>query len=69
MDIKTREFGRTLSEKISEKGITKAELSRLVGVADTTITNYTKGRHKPRPYILEELGKVFNCSPDDLYKY
>lgn len=69
MDIKRREFGRTLSRKILEKGITKAELSRMIGVADTTISNYTKGRHKPHPILLKRLADVFGCSPDDLYKY
>lgn len=69
MDDKKKAFARMLNKKISEKGITKAELSRLISVSDTTITNYTKGRCEPHPVFLKRIADIFDCSPDDLYKY
>ena len=69
MDKKKIAFAEKLNEKILEKGITKAELSRLISVSDTTISDYTKGRRKPHPLFLKRIADVFNCSPDDLYEY
>ena len=67
MNESTIKFAEVLSRKIKERGITKAELSRMIDVSNTTITNYTKGRVRPHPLLLQRLAMVFNCRISELY--
>ena len=50
-------------------GLTQLELSRLIGVTETTIANWEKGK-SGRDWFerVARLCKVLNCTPEDLIK-
>ena len=61
--MKVREdFSIILKNKLIEKRISQADLSRLIDVSDTTISRYILGRAKPKDLLLKRLAKVLNCS-------
>ncbi len=50
---------------IDSKGITAYELSRAIGISQSTITKWKKGIDvKPRKEILEKLAEYFNVTED-----
>ncbi len=59
-----------ISELRQKSGLTQRELAYIVGVTETTIRNYEKGRS-----ILEwieriiRLCKALDCQPEDLISY
>ncbi len=67
-------MGKLTVSKISElrqkKGLTQRELAQAIGVTETTIRNYEKGRS-----ILEWIERVvklcqtLDCDPQDLIDY
>ena len=62
-------FSKLLEKKLQEKGMSKAELARIIDVADTTVGRYVKGTMTPRPLILNRIAKALDCSSEELYKY
>lgn len=49
-----------------EKGITKEELARRVGVSKRTLTRWEHGQNRPRPSHLTALAKALGCNVSDL---
>ena len=62
-------FATLLKNKLNEKQMTKAELARLIDVADTTVGRYVKGTMTPRPLLLNRIIKVLDIDIRDVYKY
>ena len=62
-------FSSILKSKLKEKHITKAELARLIDVADTTVGRYVKGTMMPRPLILNRIAKVLDIDIHEIYRY
>lgn len=53
-----RQIGRELRQWRERAGLSRAKLSALCGVADSTIRNCETGRHRPRTYTLRRLRAV-----------
>lgn len=53
-----RQLGRELRQWRERAGLSRAKLSALCGVADSTIRNCETGRHRPRTYTLRRLRAV-----------
>lgn len=54
-DIEWQNAGRELRERRERAGLTRAALSALTGIADSTIRNYETGRHRPRSDTLHRV--------------
>lgn len=53
-----RQIGQELRQWRERAGLSRAKLSALCGVADSTIRNCETGRHRPRTYTLRRLRAV-----------
>ena len=53
-----RRLGQELRQRRERAGLSRAQLSALCGVADSTIRNCETGRHRPRSYTLRRLRAV-----------
>ena len=69
MSKETKDFSKSLVNKMNEKKLRKANLAKMIDVSDTTVSRYVKGETKPKPLLLKRMAKVLGCSTDDLYKY
>lgn len=49
------------------KGLTQAELAERIGAAETTVSDYERGRRFPRMAYLFAMTELFECTIDDLY--
>lgn len=55
-----------LTMKRKEHGITMCELSKQIGVKQSTISLWENGKTFPRKPALDKLCAFFNCKVDDL---
>lgn len=55
-------FADRLNYTLNAKDISPAELSRLCGINEATISNYRKGKYKPKQPNLELIAKALNVS-------
>lgn len=55
-------FKDRLSEALSMRNMTAAELSRLSGIDEGTLSNYKKGKYEPKQRKLESLAIALNVS-------
>lgn len=56
------DFPIILQIKMNEQNINKADLARMIDVADTSVHRYIKGTAKPRDAILRKIAKALHCS-------
>lgn len=49
------------------KGLTQAELAERIGAAETTVSDYERGRRFPRMAYLFAMTELLECTIDDLY--
>lgn len=61
-------IGIKIKELRKQKGITQTELSKVLGVGKTTISNYETGYSTPDSLIIQRLSEFFNVSTDFLIK-
>ena len=62
-----REVELRLSEKIDSNGLNRAQVAKLVGVGEATITAYCKNRWTVLDRtVLEKLADLFQCEPTEL---
>lgn len=59
-------FGKRLAALRREKGLSQAELAKLLNVAQSTIAMYESTRRTPDPVTLKRLADFFNVSVDYL---
>lgn len=57
-------LGARIKEGRTLKGITQAELGKLLGTSDATINRYEKDIRKPDPDTLSKLSKLLDVSTD-----
>ncbi len=57
-----KKFSERLQEALIERNITAAELSRIIGVNEGTISNYKKGVYEPKQRRLESIANALNVS-------
>ena len=56
-----------LEKQLREKGITRSELTGLLGISSRTIAKIAKGE-KLSHIVIEKLCNYFSCDPSDLFK-
>ena len=56
-----------LEKRLQEKGITRSDLTTLLGISSRTIAKIAKGEKLSR-IVIEKLCGYFECKPEDLYK-
>lgn len=61
-----KEFGERLAKLRREKGLTRAELGELCGVAPSTMLNYERGLRVPFADTAIKMAHVFDMTADDL---
>ena len=61
-----KEFVRRLRKKITMKGITQDNLSKLTGIGQPLLSLYTQGKSLPSAQKVSALAKALGCSVNDL---
>lgn len=56
-----------LEKRLNDKGITRSDLTKLLGISSRTIAKIGKGEKLSR-LVVEKLCNYFSCSPSDLYR-
>lgn len=59
-------FGKLLRQLRKEKGLTQAELARLISIGESTVSFYESGKRQPDYETLIRLANVFRVSVDQL---
>lgn len=58
---------QNIKKLLAHNGITQKEAAIKAGLSETAVRDILVGRSKnPRYDTLEKIGKIFNCSPDEL---
>lgn len=57
----------TLKQLRTNKGMSQAELGDMVGLKQTTISQYENGSRKPPLSMAKKLSEVLNVSLDDFF--
>jgi DNA-binding Xre family transcriptional regulator len=61
-----REFGMRLRSVMFMRGVDQADLCRLTGIPQPSISNYVNGRTCPSFYNLDKIARALKCSVDEL---
>ena len=61
-----RTFAKNFSHYLELKGITRADVSRLLGYPETTLANWANGVNYPRIDKIQELADFFGIKKSDL---
>ena len=59
-------FARNLRNRLEAKRKTQADLSRAVGVSQTSVSHWVNAELLPRPKMIEKICAFLFCSADDL---
>jgi transcriptional regulator with XRE-family HTH domain len=57
-------IGTRIKRKRTEKGLTKAELARSLGVTDTAVWNWEENGRRPRHGVLSSMANVLEVSTE-----
>lgn len=58
----------TIKEKRLKLNIEQADLAKIIGVTQSTISRYERGERLPNLNIAKRLAAVLNCTVDDLIR-
>lgn len=67
MPPKHRQFAKFITAKREERGISKSELARELGVVRANVTFWEDGKFLPQPNVLEPLARALRVSYEDLF--
>ena len=59
-------FSKNLSRRLTECGISQAELAGLIDRGKNSISEYVAGRHLPNSDVLMMISRALNSTPNDL---
>ena len=59
-------FSLNLKELREKKGLSQTELSKLIGISRSTLSNYESGQSEPILCNIIKLASFFNCSLDEI---
>ena len=62
-------IGKNILRYRKEKGLTQAELGKLLGVSYQAVSKWELDKTMPDSFLLPRLADVFGCSIDDLFDY
>lgn len=60
-----REFKFRFNSMMERHGMTQERLSGMTGIAQCTLSNYSRGTRVPNIINLDKIAKSLNCSVDD----
>ena len=60
-------FGEKIRNARKSAGLTQRELARLLGVANTSISNWEKGLSRPDADMIQKLCQILHLQPNDFY--
>ena len=60
------EFGKKLAELRRRRGLTQAELAKLLGVSEKTVNHYERRTANPSLELIQRLASFLDASPSDL---
>ena len=60
-------FGERIEQLRRERGWTKLEFARRLGVHDRHISRWEKGKNRPMGRTLEKMAEVFGVTADELF--
>ncbi|ETK29926.1 hypothetical protein ERIC1_1c34850 [Paenibacillus larvae subsp. larvae DSM 25719] len=64
--MNTINFAKNLKKLRTEKGVTKSELARRIGVSDVMVGYWESGKNEPRMGKVEMIAEVLGVTTDDL---
>lgn len=56
----------SLHEYRKRKGLTQREISKRIGIAQSTVAQYESGARKPDIVTLKKLAAILGCTTDQL---
>ncbi len=59
-------FGQRLVGLMDAADMTVAEMHRLTGLAENTISRYRTGQTEPTLYVIFQIARLLGCSADEL---
>lgn len=62
-------FGNKLKKLREEKRLTQAELAEIFSISEATVHFYENNKRPPTYYLLNEIAKYFNVTPEYLLGY
>lgn len=62
-------IGKNIVRYRKEKGLTQAELGKLLGVSYQAVSKWELDKTMPDSFLLPRLADVFGCSIDDLFDH
>ena len=60
-------FGEVIRNARKSLGLTQRQLAEEIGVANTSISNWEKGLSRPDADLIQELCRVLQLQPNDIY--
>ena len=60
-------FGEVIRNARKSLGLTQRQLAEKIGVANTSISNWEKGLSRPDADLIQELCRVLQLQPNDIY--
>lgn len=60
-------FGEKIRNARKSAGLTQRELAQLLGVANTSISNWEKGLSRPDADMIQKLCQTLHLQPNDFY--
>lgn len=56
-------FQDRISEIMQEKGITQAQISKLTGITQSSLSDYIKGKYSPKQDKIDQIAHALGVSP------
>jgi transcriptional regulator with XRE-family HTH domain len=56
------EIGKRIAAARKDQGLSQYALAKLMGVNQSTIAYYERGRNIPKPWIVEDLARILHVS-------
>lgn len=56
------DIGKRIAASRKDKGISQYALAKLLGVNQSTVAYYERGRNTPKPWIIEDIARILNVS-------
>lgn len=57
-----------IASRRKRAGLSQCELANMLGVDQTAVHNWERGKAMPNAKRLPAIAKILNCSVDDLFK-
>lgn len=61
------ELGKRIKGLRRLKGFTQQELAERINVSVSSLSNMERGIRKPKPFLLENIARALEVSPEELF--